>query len=256
MGFDGGEKDRYEGPVRSIAIRRAFAVGKFEVTNAQYAAFAQATGHEGGKGCNVWVQDEHTIKRNEAFNWRDPGYGRPPKPQEPVACVDWNDVKAYVGWLRQRTGKPYRLLTEAEWEYVARAGGSGSFAWGEDPEQACRTANVYDATAADPRTPWPATKCSDGFADVAPVGSLAPNAFGLYDIIGNVWEWVEDCYQMPYPARPVDGSAQIGKGCDRHGVRGGSWRTDIKRQRPSFRGRDEPELRSNIFGVRVARDLP
>jgi formylglycine-generating enzyme required for sulfatase activity len=256
MGFDGGEKDRYEGPVHTVRIHRPFAAGRYEVTHAQYAAFVQATGHSDGIGCNLWMPDDHTIRKNDALSWRDPGYGRPPQDNEPVACVSWNDAQAYVAWLRQRTGQPYRLLTEAEWEYVARAGSATAYPWGDDPERACGFANVYDASAADPRTPWPAAKCSDGHAGVATVGSLAPNAFGLFDVIGNVWEWVEDCYAMPYPARPVDGSAQRAAGCDRHGVRGGSWRTDIRRQRPAFRGRDEPELISNIFGLRVARDLP
>jgi formylglycine-generating enzyme required for sulfatase activity len=256
MGFDGGEPDRYEGPVHSVRIRRAFAVGLYEITNAQYAAFVQATGHTHGVGCNVWVPDEHTIRKDDSLTWRDPGYGRPPRDDEPVACVNWNDAQAYVAWLRQITGQKYRLLSEAEWEYVARAGSAAAYPWGDDPEGACRYANVYDATAVDPRTPWPATKCADGHVGVAPVGSLAPNALGLYDVIGNVWEWVEDCYAMPYPARPIDGSAQTRAGCDRHGVRGGSWRTDVRRQRPAFRGRDEPTLNSNIFGLRVARDLP
>ena len=89
----------------------------------------------------------------------------------------------------------------------------------------------------------------------APVGKFAPNAFGLYDTTGNVWEWVEDCYEMPFPAKPVDGSAQLAKGCDRRGSRGGAWRTEINRQRPAFRGRDPEALTSQIFGTRIARDL-
>ena len=256
MGFDGGEKDRYEGPVRHIHIRKHFAAGRTEVTNAQYAAFVAATGRPSGKGCNVWIAAAKSIKRVDTLSWRDPGYGRPPLDDEPVVCVSWNDAQAYVEWLRQQTHQPYRLLTETEWEYVARAGSTSHFAWGDDPEQACLTANVFDASAADPLTPWPSTRCNDGHVSVAKVGSYPPNAFGLYDVIGNVWEWVQDCYQMPYPSRPVDGSAQLTVGCDRHGVRGGSWRTEIKRQTPSFRGRDDPGLVSNIFGLRVARDLP
>jgi formylglycine-generating enzyme required for sulfatase activity len=259
MGFDGGEPQRYEGPVRDIAIGYAFAAARHEVTNAQYAAFVAATGYPGTPGgCSAWNGAQRTLTRDPATSWRDPGYGRPPRDDEPVACVSWNDAKAYVTWLAQRTGQRYRLLSEAEWEHVARAGSgtTTAFAWGDDPEQACRHANVYDASAARPDIPWPPTACSDGFAGVAPVGRLAPNAFGLHDVTGNVWEWVEDCYAMPHPAdAPRDGRAQLAVGCDRRAVKGGGWRTDVKRQRPTFRGRDPAVFLSQIFGFRVARDL-
>jgi len=256
MGVDGGEKDRYEGPVREVRIGRPFAAGRYEVTQGEYAAFVNATGHVGGQGCNVWRSATRTLERDATLDWRNPGYGRPPRDDEPVACISWNDAQAYVAWLRATSGEPYRLLTEAEWEYVARAGSQTRFPWGEDPELACRYANVYDASAADPGIPWSATRCADGYPTIAPVGRFASNAFGLYDTIGNVWEWVEDCYAMPYPAQPVDGSAQSTVGCDRRGSRGGAWRTEVVRQRAAFRGRDPATLLSGIFGMRVARDLP
>ena len=256
MGNDGGEKDRYEGPAHEVRIPRAFAAGRYEITQKQYATFVSATRYVGGQGCNVWRSATRTLERDVTLDWRNPGYGRPPRDDDPVACVSWNDAQAYVAWLRTGTGKPYRLLTEAEWEYAARAGNDTLYAWGRDPEQACRYANVYDAAATDAGIPWAPTKCSDGYATVAPVGRFAPNAFGLYDMIGNVWEWVEDCYAMPYPNEPTDGSAQRTTGCDRRVSRGGAWRTEIVRQRPAFRGRDPAELLSGIFGFRVARDLP
>ena len=259
MGVDGGEPQRYEGPVREMAVPYAFAVGRYEVTHGQYETFVAATGYAGTPGgCSAWDGAKQTLSRDPATSWRNPGYGRPPADNEPVACVSWNDAKAYVAWLTVVTGQAYRLLTEAEWEYVARAG-SGStsrFAWGEDPEEACRHANVYDASAALPTIPWAPLKCSDGHAGVAPVGQFLPNAFGLYDVTGNLWEWVEDCYAMPHPAdAPRDGRAQLAVGCDRRAVKGGGWRTDIRRQRPAFRGRDPDVFLSQIFGFRVARDL-
>jgi formylglycine-generating enzyme required for sulfatase activity len=256
MGRDDGEPERYEGPVRRVVIGYSFAVGRFEVTNAEYRRFVDATGHKtAGSGCNAFLGN--TVVPLENTSWRDPGYGRPIRDDEPVACLRWSDAKAYVSWLAGRTGKRYRLLTEAEWEYAARAGTQGTYTWGEDPAAACRNGNIHDLSGARaaPELPYAPPPCDDGYPGVAPVGRFAPNAFGLYDMIGNVWEWVEDCYEMPYPAAPVDGSAQLATGCDRRGVRGGSWRTIIERQRPAFRGRDPEALTSQIFGLRVARDL-
>lgn len=256
MGNEGGEKDRFEGPVRRVRIGYAFAVGKFELTQAQYRGFVQATGHKtAGTGCNVFLGN--AVNALPGTNWADPGYGRPVRDDEPVACIRWSDAKAYVSWLAGRTGQRYRLLTEAEWEYAARAGTQGLHTWAEtSPTEACKVGNMHDAAGqkAAPTLPSTPAPCDDGYAGVAPVGKFAPNAFGLYDMIGNVWEWVEDCYQMPYGATPVDGSAQLAIGCDRRGTRGGSWRTAYERERPAFRGRDPEALTSQIFGMRIARD--
>jgi formylglycine-generating enzyme required for sulfatase activity len=260
MGVDGGEKDRYEGPVHEVSIGYPFAAGRFELTNGQYRRFVEATGHKtAGTGCNVFFGDR--VEAVAGTNWADPNYGRPIRDDEPVACIRWSDAKSYVSWLAGKTGKKYRLLTEAEWEYVARAGTTGTHTWGDDPSAACKYANIHDKSAeklaADKgiKLPYAPAACDDGYPGVAPVGKFAANAFGLYDMIGNVWEWVEDCYEMPYPAKPVDGSAQLARGCDRRGSRGGSWRTDFHRQRPAFRGRDPEALTSQIFGTRIARDL-
>ncbi|MEZ5498478.1 MAG: formylglycine-generating enzyme family protein [Steroidobacteraceae bacterium] len=255
MGRDDGEDGRYEGPVREVVIPKAFAVGRFEVTQAQYRAFVIASGHtSAGTGCNDFRGNK--VEPVPGTNWQDPGYGEPVQDDQPVACVRWSDAAAYAAWLAGHTGKKYRLLTEAEWEYAARAGSSGTYTWGEQAELACRFANIHDRSAARryPDLPYEPPPCDDGYAGLAPVGRFAPNAFGLYDMIGNVWEWIEDCYEMPYGSTPVDGSAQLAVGCDRRGVRGGSWRTAYKRQRPSFRGRDPEALTSQIFGIRVARD--
>jgi formylglycine-generating enzyme required for sulfatase activity len=256
MGAEGGEEGRPEGPPHPVRIVHGFLAGRYEVTNAEFAAFVAATGYQAAQGCNNWDPAIANLRRMPELSWRDPGYGRAPKPEEPVVCVAWKDARAYVDWLAKRTGKPYRLLSEAEWEYIARAGSTSRYPWGEDPEAACKYANVLDASAARIPGPSPDVHCTDGFPGVAPVGRFAPNAFGLYDVIGNAWEWVEDCYRAPYPAdAPVDGSALEVEGpCDRRAVRGGSWRTIVYRQRPSWRGRDDPEnMVTNIFGLRVAR---
>jgi len=259
MGFDGGEPERYEGPVHHVRIGYSFAVGRTEVTNAQYRRFIEASGHATtDAGCDIPPPGQRAPVQVPGTSWRDPGYGRPIRDDEPVACVRWSDAQAYVNWLAGVTGQRYRLLTEAEWEYAARAGATGRHVWGEDVAAACRQANIYDQSAsrATPQGDKRAASCDDGFPAVAPVGQLAPNAFGLHDMIGNVWEWVEDCYEMPYSAAtPVDGSAQLARGCNRRGSRGGGWRSDYSRQVATFRGRDPESLTSQIFGFRVARDL-
>jgi formylglycine-generating enzyme required for sulfatase activity len=258
MGRDGGEPERYEGPVRRVRIGYAFAAGRTEVTNAQYRRFVEASGHAtAGEGCQVPAPGGRALMSLPGTSWADPGYGRPIRDDEPVACVRWSDAKSYVSWLSGVTGQRYRLLTEAEWEYAARAGTTTLHTWGDDLAQACRQANIFDRSAerGGVKVVYPPADCDDGFPMVAPVGSLAPNAFGLHDMIGNVWEWVEDCYEMPYSATPADGSAQLTRGCDRRGSRGGGWRSTYPRQIPTFRGRDPESLTSQIFGFRVARDL-
>ncbi len=254
MGAEGGEPGRPEGPPRLIDIRYPFAVGRYEVTFGEYQSFVAATGHPVAGGCRVWT-GEWVYPQRATF--RAPGWGREPQPRDPVACVSWLDATAYAAWLSARTGSRYRLLTEAEWEYVARAGTETPWPWGERGADGCATANIYDVTGhREFAFPWQPEACDDGHGAVSPVGSFPPNAFGLYDVIGNVWEWNEDCYQAPYAHLPVDGSAYQADGaCERRSVRGGSWITRTSRQRSAFRGRDPAPTLFSFFGFRVARDL-
>jgi formylglycine-generating enzyme required for sulfatase activity len=256
MGFDGGEAERYEGPVRQVRIGYSFAAGRFEITNAQYQRFVDATGYDAAEGCNVFV--DGTLGKDMARYWADPGYGQPIKPDEPAVCLAWYHVKAYVDWLTEQTGQPYRLLSEAEWEYLAIAPPAGNIVAEGRSAEMCQYANVLDQSGkklfARQDSVQPVV-CDDGFPGVSPVGSFPPNAYGLYDIVGNVWEWVADCYAMPAPAEPTDGHPQLSQGCDRRAVKGGSWATMASRQRPQFRGRDPLSRVSQIFGFRIARDL-
>jgi formylglycine-generating enzyme required for sulfatase activity len=258
MGFEGGEEGRPEGPVRDVTIGYRFAIGRFEVTQEQFAIFVRETGHLMRGGCQVW-QGEWRYPADA--DWTNPGYGRVPYDDEPVVCVSWKDAQAFVTWLAGRTGKGYRLPSEAEWEYAARAGAAGDFFWGEASadglRRACEYANVYDAAGARLNAfNWAPFDCDDGFAQAAPVGSFRANAFGLNDMVGNVWEWTADCYQAPYPAGPVNGAAaQTAGPCERRVARGGSWITRPSRQRLSFRGRDPEDALYSFFGFRVARDL-
>jgi formylglycine-generating enzyme required for sulfatase activity len=176
---------------------------------------------------------------------------------EPVSCISWHDAKAYVSWLSAKTGKRYRLLSESEWEYVARAGTSTRFFWGDSAEEACEHVNLFDASGRRMSDlPYVPAECDDGFPFTAPVGSFDPNAFGLHDVTGNVWEWTEDCFTVPYPPDLGDGRSYQSEGdCEKRSIRGGSWITTPSRQRPAFRGRDPADVVFSPFGFRVARDL-
>jgi formylglycine-generating enzyme required for sulfatase activity len=257
MGFDGGEADRPEGPPHAVTITRRFAIGKFEVTHAQYASFVRATGHESALGCNSWDVPTGTYFERKQASWRAPhAAGVVPANDHPVVCVSWLDAVAYTQWLSRITGARYRLPTEAQWEYVARAGSTTEFAWGVMPEDACRYANVYDRTTQLGSRTFKPADCDDGWTGPAPIGRYPANAFGLHDVIGNVWEWTQDCYVAPYLPQLTDDRAYEPQGpCELRAVRGGSWRTQLFRQRPSWRGRDPENRKSEIFGLRVARDL-
>ena len=253
----GGER-RPQGPVREVTIATPIAVGRYEVSNGQYEAFVAATSRP-AQSCHSWGTKQD---RRLGLNWRDPGYGRLPAADEPVVCVYWTDAIAYAAWLSEVTGKSYRLLSEAEWEYAANGGSDSSWPWGEDPAAICDYANVLDQdgnTVLPPgrsTTKAMASPCSDGYPGVAPVGRYQPNGFGLYDMIGNVWEWAQDCSLTLYPDDPADGAAvEVAGECEKRAMRGGSWRTRLERQRTTFRGRDPEPTAYDLFGFRVARDL-
>ena len=254
----GGEM-RPQGPVRTVTIGSAFAVGRYEVTNAEYGEFVAAT-RRPAQACRVFGGSNE----RSGFNWRDPGYGRLARADEPVVCVEWSDARAYAAWLSEQTGHSYRLLTEAEWEYAANGGSAATWPWGDSADAICAHGNVLDQDGASNvemlagagTTVAMAAPCRDGFVGVAPVGRFQPNGFGLYDMTGNVWEWAQDCSFRLYPDTPVDGSAvEATEACEKRAVRGGSWRTRLDRQRPTFRGRDPEATSYHLFGFRVARDL-
>jgi formylglycine-generating enzyme required for sulfatase activity len=244
-------------PVR-IRITKPFAIGRFEVTRAEYARFAMETGRGATLvRCRTWVERAQGF-RDLMIRWDQPSVPAAPQPNHPATCVDWHDSKAYVEWLAQRTGKPYRLPTTAEWEYAARGGTDTLRHWGNSADEGCGHANSNDeATLARYPLSWTRVRCNDGFADIAPVGSLKPNAFGLHDMIGNVWEWAEDCATLTYFGRPTDQRAWTWDGgCERRSQRGGGWITGPERSRSGFHGDGNVEDRADFAGLRVARDLP
>ncbi|MBL8253728.1 MAG: SUMF1/EgtB/PvdO family nonheme iron enzyme, partial [Candidatus Competibacter sp.] len=191
-------------------------------------------------------------------NWRNPGF--PQTDAHPVVCVSWNDAVVYAEWLSRRTGQTYRLPTEAEWEYAARAGSAASRFWGDDPNAGCDFANAADQ-ALKRRYPdyrWTTVTCDDGTIYTALAGRFKRNAFGLSDMLGNVWEWVRDCYADTLRSVPADGTSwegASGEFCARRVVRGGGWSGGPEGVRSAFRDGFAPGSAGGLLGFRLARDL-
>jgi formylglycine-generating enzyme required for sulfatase activity len=166
--------------------------------------------------------------------------------------VSWDDItKDYLPWLVRKTGKSYRLLTEAEWEYAARAGSITRFYFGSNEKDLCDYANVADRIGKEIYADWIIADCRDGYVNTAPVGSFKPNAFGLYDMHGNVLEWVQDCWS----GAPSDGAAWVKGECGTRVLRGGSWAREPRYQRLTTRNKYQTGTRSFSIGFRVARTL-
>jgi formylglycine-generating enzyme required for sulfatase activity/uncharacterized caspase-like protein len=241
-----------ERPRHEVRIGKQLAFGRYEVTRGQYEAFVKATGYQGEGSCHVWVGSEWINQPGR--NWRDADVDQ--NDSHPVVCVSWQDAKAYVAWLAMKTGKAYRLPSESEWEYAARGGTRTSRYWGDDPGLACEYANVHDAdTQALRHFPWEPHECRDHYVETAPVGKFKPNAFGLHDMLGNVWEWVEDCQSVNYVGAPNDGSARVGDDCPRRVYRGGGWSGPAS-VRAATRNSNPASYRSQLLGFRVIRPAP
>ena len=261
---DARERDaeRGESPPLAVTMSRAFAIGRTEITVAQYREFVTATLYSAPSDCRIasggaWL-------RLPDRNWTQPGFPQPQADNEPVVCVSWDDAKAYTDWLTRRTGKIYRLPSETEWEYAARGGTTTPRYFGDrDSDEdsvlsvACDYANVYDASAVvELPFGYPSARCSDGHTYTAPVASFKPNAFDLYDMIGNVREWLQDCFTGSYVGRPPDGRAwEWAGGCELRGARGGSWATRPGESRAAARGGEPQGLRQSDLGFRVVREL-
>ena len=253
MGQETGQARPDEKFVHQVTVR-SFAAGRTEVTRAEFAAFLRDSGQVLGGPCTTDSDHSGRWRDYPTANWMDPGV--PTSDRHPVTCVNWDDAVAYTQWLSVKTGKHYRLLSEAEWEYAERAGSTTEYWWGDDPDQMCRYANGPDLAAAKTFPRWTGgANCDDGHDFAAPVASYAANAFGLYDTSGNVWEWTADCY-APYTMQPTDGTPTERAECQRRTLRGGSWVRGLVDLRSSQRnGLPRPEQRGGDIGFRVARDL-
>jgi formylglycine-generating enzyme required for sulfatase activity len=252
MGSPQSEAGRFdaEGPQHVVSLK-AFALGKFDVTSEQFLSFLKDTGYQ-PKPCNPILN----------MSWRSPGDGLAYTPTEfepprwPAVCLDWHDAEAYVAWLNKQVRKehpvlgnrsgPYRLPSEAEWEYAARAGTTTARWWGDGIGSGHANCNGCGSTY--------------DFHVLSNVDSFKPNLFGLYGMLGNVWQWTEDCWHKSYLGAPKDGRPWMENGCTRHVLRGGSWDNVPAFVRSATRTGGEPgggEFDySRLAGFRVARDLP
>jgi len=188
-------------------------------------------------------------------SWRDPGFAQ--TDDHPVVCVSWRESSDFAAWLGRKTGKPYRLLSESEWEFVARAGTTTTFFWGSKAEDGCAFMNAADRTykRGQPRDRNVFVDCDDGVVFTAPVGHYPPNPFGLLDVTGNAWEIVADCYEPTLTGIPTDGRARTAEVCNGPVVRGGSFDDYPEDFRLARRQHIGPDMRVGNIGFRVARDL-
>jgi len=273
--YEAGRSEN-EGPQRRVVIRKPFAVGIYAVTVDEFRAFVADSGHRTGDNCGAGNEARETsLGSFEAPPGFAPGFDQ--SGSHPVVCVNWQDAKAFVAWLARKTGKPYRLLTEAEREYVARAGTTTPYWWGEGitPAQA-----LYDTKTPPPPQITPASlptggsepKASSGSrlkpklslpgaslvpaaieGRTAPVQRYQPNDWGLYQVHGNVAEWTEDCWTPSVGGSSNSSAAVTSETCAKHVLKGGAWSYPPSALRAAFR---EPASgRFNHVGFRVARDL-
>jgi formylglycine-generating enzyme required for sulfatase activity len=239
-----------EKPQHPVKISYPLGVGVYEITVGEFRDFAEATHHKSA-GCQMY---DGTWQASSDLNWNNVGYTQ--TATHPVACVSWRDARQYAAWLSKKTGQRYRLPSDSEWEYAARAGSTTPRPWNTNLGGACTDANVADQAAARQYPGWKVHPCSDGYVYSSPVGSFEPNEFGLYDTLGNVFEWVQDCWHPDYHGAPADGSAWQTGDCSQRDMRGGSWFTAPTLVSASARNRFEDTYRSNSVGFRLVREIP
>jgi formylglycine-generating enzyme required for sulfatase activity len=248
MGSLSSEPDRSdaEGPHHEVAIGKPFAVGRFAVARGEYETFVREANHAIGDKC--WTYEGDKWEERTGRSYRNPGFTQDDR--HPVVCVNWDDARAFAGWLSDKTGKTYRLFSEAEREYVTRAGTTTPFWWGSSitPKQANYNGN-YTYEGGGSRGEYR--------KHTMPVDSFEPNPWSLYQVHGNVWEWTEDCWHENYQQAPADGSAWTTACSDssRRVVRGGSWIDRPQGLRSAIRVKRVAGYRDYVHGFRLARTL-
>jgi formylglycine-generating enzyme required for sulfatase activity/predicted Ser/Thr protein kinase len=239
----------FELPQHIVLVGYSLAMSTNEVTVGEFGEFIAAT-HREMSGCNTY--DSRWEYRQDA-SWQVPGFAQ--SSTHPVTCVAWDDATAYAKWLTDKSGHAYRLPSASEWEYAARAGTDSARPWGATAAAACAEANVADQSAEERYPGWNVFPCNDRYVYTAPVGSFKANAFGLNDLLGNVFEWVEDCWYDNYTGAPIDGSARVYADCRERELRGGSWFSSPQYVSASYRNRFEHDYRSSSIGFRLVRDM-
>jgi formylglycine-generating enzyme required for sulfatase activity len=257
---EAGREDA-ETPQHEVTIGKGFALSRTSITVGQFREFVRASGYQPDSvklgGASVYDEGTGAMRDDTSASWQDDYAGRNADSRLPVVNVSWNDAKAYVDWLSQRTGKTFRLPSEAEFEYALRAGTTSRYWWGDGTP----SGKVENLTGSGDRSPsgrrWSNAfqGYRDGYWGPAPVMSFAPNAFGLYDIDGNVSEWVQDCWHDSYLRAPRDGGAWVNPGCGSRVVRGGSWGSSPEQVRSAYRQGVDASVRSGRVGFRVLREL-
>ncbi len=239
----------FEKPLHWVMIAHPIALSTNAVTVDEFRAFVIATGRD-MQGCDTY---DGAWRHREDGSWENPGFEQ--TGSHPVTCTSWNDAKAYVAWLSAKTGQHYRLPSASEWEYAARAGGAAAQPWSAQGLDACANANVADLSAGRRYPGWAVFACNDGFVQTAPVGSFKANSFGLNDMLGNVFQWTEDCWNADYKGAPIDGSARTDGNCAERELRGGSWFSTPEYVRANYRNHFGVDYRTSSVGIRLARDI-
>jgi sulfatase modifying factor 1 len=259
MGSPPTEKGRRpDEPQRRVRLTQAYDLGQFEVTHGQFRQFVDATGYKtdaergirGGYGFDEATQQ--LAGPDHRYSWRFTGFAQ--TDDHPVVNVSWNDANAFCRWLSDQEKATYRLPSEAEWEHACRGGTTTAYCYGDDPEKIIDAGNIMDSLAHEKFADRITVAGSDGFVFTAPVGRFRPNAFGLHDMHGNVWEWTADGFGPPDstpqtdPAGPVGGKDKV--------VRGGDWYHDWSFARSAQRYPIYPSLCRRHAGFRVVREIP
>jgi formylglycine-generating enzyme required for sulfatase activity len=239
----------FEKPLHWVMIAHPIALSTNAVTVDEFREFVAATGRD-MQGCETYDGDWRYRAEN---NWGNPGFEQ--TGSHPVTCTSWNDAKAYAAWLSAKTGHHYRLPSASEWEYAARAGGAAAQPWSAESSDACANANVADQSAAHRYPGWTVFACNDGYAQTAPVGSFKANSFGLNDMLGNVFQWTEDCWNADYKGAPIGGAARTDGNCAERELRGGSWFSSPNYVRANYRNHFGVDYRTSTVGIRLARDI-